>query len=359
MRITTILLVSMVCFSANAQGSLSPENVSGFCIAAPKPDRLEQFVRFMQEDLGPAGINTLILRIDYNYAYTSYPNLSEENPLSKADVRLLVNTAKEQNMVIIPQINLLGHQSWHSKTSKLLEEYPEFDETPHVRMPEVYEWPNEDSLYCKSYCPLHPEVHDVVFALVDEMMLEFEASTFHAGMDEVFYIGDDHCPRCADKDKAELFAREVKTIRDHLAASGRELWIWGDRLIDGEATGLGMWEASENDTYAAIDLIPKDVVICDWHYENAAPTPAYFATKGFRVVSCFWNRPEVATAHIEMIEFFQNNGPEVMKRRFTGTMQTVWSPAGAFLDAYYGERSEEGLSPEVASFKAMIGCQNP
>jgi hypothetical protein len=44
----------------------------------------------------------------------------------------------------------------------LLVKYPEFDETPEVKMPEVYKWPNADSLYCKSYCPLHPKVHGVV-----------------------------------------------------------------------------------------------------------------------------------------------------------------------------------------------------
>jgi hypothetical protein len=48
----------------------------------------------------------------------------------------------------------------------------------------------------------------------------------------------------------------------------RQLWLWGDRLLDGKLTGLGEWEASCNDTHAAVDLIPKDVVICDWHYDS-------------------------------------------------------------------------------------------
>jgi len=46
-----------------------------------------------------------------------------------------------------------------------------------------------------------------------------------------------------------LFAGEVRTIHDHLAQKGRELWIWGDRLIDGKTTGIGEWEASYNNTY--------------------------------------------------------------------------------------------------------------
>jgi hypothetical protein len=55
----------------------------------------------------------------------------------------------------------------------------------------------------------------------------FEADAFHAGMDEVFYIGDDKCPRCSGLDKAALFAGEVTKIRNHLARNGHELWIWG------------------------------------------------------------------------------------------------------------------------------------
>jgi hypothetical protein len=48
-------------------------------------------------------------------------------------------------------------------------------------------------------------------------MQVFETNAFHAGMDEVFYIGSDQCPRCNGKDKAKLFADEVTVIRDHLA----------------------------------------------------------------------------------------------------------------------------------------------
>jgi hypothetical protein len=92
-----------------------------------------------------------------------------------------------------------------------------------------------------------------VFPLIDELLEAFEADAFHAGMDEVFYIADAKCPRCAGRDPAEVFAGEVTAIRNHLASRGAELWIWGDRLIDGKTTGIGMWEASMNNTHRAVD----------------------------------------------------------------------------------------------------------
>ena len=336
--------------------SQDPPPVVGLCIAAPEPDRVKQFITFMEEELAPGGINTLVLRVDFNYAYESYPALRDEDPLQKSHVRKLVRSARKSGIRIIPHINLLGHQSWHSSLGALLREFPEFDETPSVQMPEHYEWPNENGLYCKSYCPLHPDVHTVVFALVDEIMDVFEADAFHGGMDEVFYIGEDECPRCSGKDRSELFAGEVNLVRDHLAESGRELWIWGDRLIDGETTGLGIWEASGNDTHRAVDLIRRDVVICDWHYERADPTAALFALKGFRVITCPWNRPKVTLEQLNMLQSFRRNSPGETRDRYYGIMQTVWSPASRFLDQFYsgdpgtGSAGQQGSLGEIMQF---------
>lgn len=182
--------------------------VRGFCISAPQSEDVDAFVRFITEELAPRNVNTLILRVDYNYQFESHPELRDESALSNAEVKKLVDVCRKNKIRIIPQINLLGHQSWAETVHNLLRVYPEFDETPQVEMPKKYKWPNDDSLYCKSYCPLHPEVHKIVFALVDEICDAFESDAFHAGMDEVFYIGDDKCPRCSGKDKADLFADE-------------------------------------------------------------------------------------------------------------------------------------------------------
>ncbi|MFB2118192.1 family 20 glycosylhydrolase [Parapedobacter sp. 2B3] len=349
----TALLVLFACHLAVGQSELA---VRGFCIAAPSPERLNDFVRFIDEELAPRGINTLVLRVDHNYAFESRPELRGDNPLSQREVKQLVAICRKHHIRIIPQINLLGHQSWAGQVGKLLEVYPQFDETPHVQMPEAYAWPNPDGLYCKSYCPLHPDVHEVVFDLVDEICEVFEADAFHAGMDEVFYIGHDSCARCAGHDKAELFANEVNKISSHLAQHDRQLWIWGDRLIDGKTTGIGMWEASMNNTHRAVDLIGKDVMVCDWHYDQPVQTAVYFAMKGFSVVTCPWRKGEVATAQLQDMIRFKQYATDEMAPRYQGMMQTVWRGAGAFLDEFYSEEpaSEES---EVTCFKALFPLQ--
>lgn len=338
-----LFLVFAAIFSPAQSEELLP--LRGFCISAPKQAELDAFIRFIDEELVPRKVNTLILRVDYNYAFESHPELRDERALTKADVKKLVAACRKDSIRLIPQINLLGHQSWAGSIGNLLKVYPEFDETPHVKMPEKYEWPNADGLYCKSYCPLHPEVHKVVFELVDEICDVFESTAFHAGMDEVFYIGDDKCPRCKGSDKAELFAGEVNRIRNHLELKNRRLWIWGDRLIDGKTTGMGMWEASMNNTYRAVDLIAKDVMICDWHYERPDQTAVYFAMKGFQVVTCPWRNPEVAVEQVsDMLRFRRAATPE-MKDRFRGIVQTVWSGTGDFLNEFYNKESTDKNTP--------------
>lgn len=330
--------------------------VKGLCIAAPHRDHVNEFVRFIDNELGPGGINTLILRIDFNYAYKSRPELRGDNPLTQTDIRKLVDVCKKHQINLIPQINLLGHQSWAEKTNKLLEVYPEFDETPNIKVPKTYEWPNADGLYCKSYCPLHPEVHKVVFALVDEIIEAFEASSFHAGMDEVFYLAHPDCKRCSGKDPAKLFADEVNKISNYLSHKNIRLWIWGDRLIDGKTTGIGMWEASMNNTARAVDLIDTSVMICDWHYEKALPTATLFAMKGFDVLTCPWRNPEVTRKQVEMTYLLRENSNGIMKDHYQGILQTIWSSAKNFMEEYYDKKSHRKKQGQAASFTSMISA---
>lgn len=310
--------------------------VRGFCIDAPRPSGVDSFVRFIHEELASRKVNTLFLLVDYHYQFKTHPELADSFALSNGDAKKIVKACAQHNIRIIPQINLLGHQGWEQRPGKLLLAYPEFDETPWVKNPEHYVWPNADNLYCRSYCPLHPKLHEVLFAVIDELCDAFESTAFHGGMDEVFYLGESKCPRCAGVDPAVLLAGEVRTIHDHLAQKGRELWIWGDRLLDGKTTGLGIWEASYNNTYRAIDLIPKDVVLCDWHYDRPDKTAVYFALKGFRVVTCPWRVSQFGITQVDDMVGFRNGSTPEMKARFLGIVETTWSPTQVFFNGFYG-----------------------
>jgi len=89
---------------------------------------------------------------------------------------------------------------------------------------------------------------------VDEICEAFETDAFHAGMDEVFYLGEARCPRCGGKDKAELFAGEVQLLRDHLHAKAAALDL-GRPTVGRQGHRLGMGGQPEQHS-PAVDLIP-------------------------------------------------------------------------------------------------------
>ena len=333
-------------FPLHAGSSSIP--VRGLHLAAPRPDELSLAIRFIRDALPKEGVNVLVMEFDYRYQYKSHPEVIDTDSLSEDQVKQIVAACHDAGVRLIPLINLLGHQSWAGQTFGLLRAHPEFDETPG-------KFPRNQGIYCRSYCPLAPGLHNVVFDLIDELAAACQADAVHLGMDEVFLLGEDCCPRCRGKSKSELFGQEVRTLHDHLAATHREMWMWGDRFLDGDLTGLGEWEASQNGTAPAINQVPKDIVICDWHYDTAVPTAAYFAIQGFRVVSAPWQMPDVALNELEMIRKVRAGATDALKARTLGVLQTDWGGLGDFVRAYYGEASPSPDGIKAAeSFKALF-----
>lgn len=342
------ILFFLVLLAVRGAATAQALAVKGIHLAAPKPDEIPLALRFINEALPKEGVNTLILEINYGYQFVKRPEMVEDGALSRDQLQQLSAACREKGIKLIPMINLLGHQSWAKKTFKLLTAHPEFDETPGL-------YPENKDIYCRSYCPRHPGVHTVLFDLIDELMEVTGATDFHAGMDEVFLLGEDACPRCKGVNKAELFAGEVKKIRDHLAGKGRTLWIWGDRMIDGNVTGIGKWEASTNDTAPSMQMIPKDVIIADWHYESAHPTAAMFALNGFRVVSSPWRKPGVALRQLDQMRMAKAAAAKDTGERYLGMLQTTWCGFGPFAKGYFGEGEvRPNVAEAVLCFKELF-----
>jgi hypothetical protein len=321
--------------------------VRGLHLMAPSPEDVPLAVRFIRQALPKEGVNVLVLEIDYRYRFTRRPEMADPNGLSAEDLRQIAAACKDAGVRLIPQINLLGHQSWARNTGALLRAHPEFDETPG-------KYPNNEGIYCRSYCPQHPQVHDVVFDLIDELADAAGADAFHVGMDEVFLLGEDDCARCKGKDKAELFAQEVRALHDHLARANRTMWMWGDRFLDGETTAIGKWEASVIRTHAALGQVPKDIVICDWHYDRALPTTEHFAIEGFPVLACPWRRPDVALAQLEAIRRVRSHATEAIGNRLQGVVQTTWSGIAPFARAYFNEPAPGDARPNANLQEALM-----
>ncbi|MBU6400476.1 MAG: family 20 glycosylhydrolase [Verrucomicrobia bacterium] len=260
------------------------------------------------------GVNALVLEIDYHFAFKAHPELRLNPCLTRDKAAELARVCREHGIRPVPLFNCLGHQSWARTTFPLLAKYPELDETPGVA-------PGNEGIYCRSWCPLNPKVNRIVFELIDEIADAFSADAFHVGMDEVFLIGSAHCPRCRGRDPAKLFAKAVKDLHAHITHHRKmEMLMWGDRFLDAKTMGYGKWESSANGTYPALDRVPKDIILCDWHYEKRAdyPSVAWFLKRGFRVWPCGWKNVEATTALINCEQAHSG-------QRMLGHLCTTWS----------------------------------
>ena len=106
--------------------------------------------------------------------------------------------------------------------------------------------------------------------------------------------------------------------------------MWGDRLIDADKINYGEWESSMNGTARAIDMIPKDIIICDWNYEsldayNNLAQDGYasipmFIDKGFRIIPTSWRVVENMKSLMQYS--LKQNNPKML-----GHLFTLWSNA--------------------------------
>ncbi len=169
-----------------------------------------------------------------------------------------------------------------------------------------------------------------IFPMIDEMAEATRCQAFHIGMDELFDVAI--CPKCKGKYPAELYARTVKILHDHLSEKGLDTMIWGDRLLDAQKMGYSMWEGDRFDIHPAIhrtDEVTRDLIVCDWHYEwhsAGYPSVETLVREGFFTVPSFW-RDEKNAAHfwlhaLEAQYLANRNG---WKGKLGGMLCTNWS----------------------------------
>ena len=102
-------------------------------------------------------------------------------------------------------------------------------------------------------------------------------------------------------------------------------------------------------------MIPKDVVINDWHYERPDPTAAMFALKGFKVITCPWNKAGPALIQIHDMISFRQNATRATRDNYDGIMETIWTSMDNFLDGYYGRKDlTNRRGNQIECFKAMF-----
>lgn len=340
-RGTAVVILSLAALMSAAgcatnQGSagLPQEAWRGLHVYLSDREDLPVMIRALEEQLAPNGLNALVVEVDFNFQYQSHPELGSKSGMTKADVRQLLAVCRRHGIELIPQFQCFGHQG--SRPNVFLSTYPELMAPPKPD----YSDPNH---YHVSWNPLDPRVNEIIFPLFDELIKAFEPKYFHVGMDEVMLFPDETTPHYNGETPAEVFARAANGYHDYLVKQkGLTMLMWGDRLIDRSRIRYNWMESSSNGTAPAIDMIPKDIIVCDWHYNRMPDYPSigFFQEKGFRVWPATWKSPSAAMALLDSAK------RQAQGDRMLGYMCTTWCDPGDFARAILGE--SENDEPSVA-----------
>jgi N-acetyl-beta-hexosaminidase len=294
-------------------------------------DVTDKLVQYIEEGLAPLGVNLMCLEFNPGYNYRCFPELADGS-FGRNEAQRVAAAAKKAGIRVVPLFMCLGHQGWRFEKNKLLKLHPEFDETPDV--PEDGDAENTPDLefYCHSWCASNDDVYKYILPMIDEIMEDFGTDIMHIGMDEVFSLADENCPRCRGKGRAELFARTVNILYDHIVKKkGAKMMMWGDRLNHAEAFDYHAWEGDIWGTWKAIDMIPNDIIITDWHYEmneKGFPGIEAFLEKGFTVIPAGWRELKQAKFLLdEALKYKKSAEEKKFPGNMAGMMITCWSEA--------------------------------
>lgn len=290
----------------------------------------DKLIQYIKEGISPLGVNLLCLEFNPGYNYRCFPELADGS-FGREHAQKIALAAKECGIRIAPLFMCLGHQGWRFEKNALLKAHPEFDETPH--MPENGDPATPDlEFYCHSWCASNDDVYKYVFPMIDEITEDFGADCVHVGMDEVFSLADENCPRCNGRDRAELFARTVKILHEHIVREkGWQMMMWADRLNHAEKFGYHAWEGDIWGTWRALDMIPNDIILADWHYEMNEKGFAGIEAlleKGFTVIPAGWRELKQTRFLLdEALKYAKSAKEKGFSGTMAGMMITCWNEA--------------------------------
>lgn len=230
---------------------------------------LGQFFTIL-ENLRKIGYNGVILGIGKGMKYESYPQVAEKWSYTKNEMKEIRNYIKNLGMEIIPEFPTLGHQN----------------DTNLIKIDRsIVEDPNNPFVYCTS----NPKTYQVIFSLLSEIIEIFNPQYFHLTHDEVQHWFSEKrmgiCEKCKRKKLWEIYSEDVNRLHNFLKSQNIRMTLWGDMLLDHRKFKICNCNGTIGNIYKAIDLIPKDVLIFDWHYHyyKSYPSLRYFRNKGFEV----------------------------------------------------------------------------
>jgi len=220
-----------------------------------------------------------------------------------------VAIGKDLGVTLVPQLNAFGHAS-SSRACTLkhatLDLKPEYEP---LFEPGGWNW-----------CLTNPAAQAKLREIIDELHEAFgRPPFFHLGCDEA---QPPSCPECRKVPYGDLVCRHIVGLAEFVASCGARAMIWHDMLLkEGDPRWKGFTACGTDETVKLADLLPKDVVVCDWEYGNRDkdldnwPTAEYLLGKGLTV----------ATSPFVNWKTFSKQAEYIAKHGGFGYVQTTWN----------------------------------
>ena len=257
--------------------------------------------------------NAVVLEFWGIFPFECAPEVSHpEYTIDRATARKFVDVAKEENIMLIPQLNLFGHASFSRVSSgkhSTLEIHPELQA---LFEPDGWSW-----------CFSNPETVKLLDAMALELHDFFGAPPyFHIGCDEIYNAYS--CALCRKEDPVKIFHRQLMHFHDLFAKRNTRIMMWHDMLLEhGDPRWKGFVALGYKGIEKVVSELPKDIFICDWQYyfqppadgtAMALPTPNYFHEAGFPVLVAPWHSIPATMALLK----------EAKKINLDGMLMTTW-----------------------------------
>jgi len=202
-------------------------------------------------------------------------------PLTKSEVARLVALAKDEGVTLIPQLNCFGHAA---AARMRCGKHATLDFTPERQV--LFE-----PLGGWNWCLSNPAARQVLGELVEELYEAFgRPGYFHIGCDEA---EPPSCAACCAGNYRQLVVDHVQAMVAKVKSLGARPMMWHDMLLE---KGDPRWPRplrayGSRETAMMANDLPKDVVICDWYYNEPLPkvgfpTVEHFLKMGFPVITC-------------------------------------------------------------------------
>ena len=268
--------------------------------------RFEEAKEFLAK-LRHGHYNTLIILIENSVKLDSMKELvTHKNAWSKKKFIEFINYAKGLGLEVVPEIKLLTHQE------KLLKD-------KYLNL--MYN--------ISTYDPRKEEVYKIIFPMLDELVSLAKAKAIHIGHDEARRAGRKARLKEKEMIPAELFLKDILRIYEYSREKKVEVWMWGDMLIGKkEFPQMFQKHLHGNADYIAIRTkIPKDIVICDWHYfdeQKDFPSSKLFAELGHRVLGATWHKEETIKNFSRYITNLPKNGEGMIASSWYSVKDKGW-----------------------------------